>query len=87
VTPIRTCVGCGRQAPQGTLLRFVAAADGLQPDLARRAPGRGAYLHRAPECWAAFVRRRGPIRSLHRSCGRGEREQLVAALAAGLGAG
>ncbi len=87
MTPIRTCVGCGRQAPQDTLVRIVAAGDGLRLDVARRAPGRGAYLHRAPECWAAFARRRGPVRSLRRSPGRAERAELVAALAAGLGAG
>ncbi len=87
MTPIRTCVGCGRQAPQDTLVRFVAAGDGLRLDGARRAPGRGAYLHRAPECWAAFARRRGPVRSLRRSPGRAERAELVAALAAGLGSG
>jgi predicted RNA-binding protein YlxR (DUF448 family) len=84
---MRTCVGCGRSAPQGTLLRFVAAGEGLRLDLERRAAGRGAYLHRAPECWTAFVRRRGPVRSLRRSFGRAEREALLAALAAASGSG
>ncbi|HLK10154.1 MAG TPA: YlxR family protein [Candidatus Binatia bacterium] len=82
MTPVRTCVGCGRRAPQAALLRFVAAADGLRPDAGPRAPGRGAYLHHATDCWAAFVRRRGPVRSLRRLAGRAERERLVAALAA-----
>lgn len=79
--PIRTCVGCGARAAQRTLLRFVAAGDGLRPDGARRAPGRGAYLHDDRGCWDVFVCRRGPLRSLRRSVGRTERERLVAVLA------
>ena len=82
MTPIRTCVGCGVRAPKDALLRMVAAPDGLSLDAARRAPGRGAYLHRAPTCWEAFVRRRGPVRSLRRAPSRLERERLVATLAA-----
>ena len=81
--PIRTCVGCGERAPQRTLVRLVATADGLAldpPD--RRAPGRGAYLHAAPACWTAFTRRRGPVRSLRRTPSVDDRVRLVDALAA-----
>jgi predicted RNA-binding protein YlxR (DUF448 family) len=81
--PIRTCAGCAERAPKGTLLRFVGSVDGLAADPARRASGRGAYLHRDPRCFDLFVRRRGPIRSLRRSVGRPERERFVASLAAG----
>jgi len=81
--PIRTCVGCGERALQRELVRLVAAADGLTLDPpGRRAPGRGAYLHAAPACWAAFARRRGPVRSLRRTPSVDERGRLVAALAA-----
>jgi predicted RNA-binding protein YlxR (DUF448 family) len=81
--PIRTCVGCSERAPQRALVRVVAAADGLALDQpGRRAPGRGAYLHAAPACWAAFARRRGPVRSLRRTPGVEERARLVEALAA-----
>jgi predicted RNA-binding protein YlxR (DUF448 family) len=83
VEPIRTCAGCAGRAPKATLLRFVGRGDGLSPDPAQRAAGRGAYLHRDPQCFDAFVRRRGPVRSLRRSVGRPERERFVAALAAG----
>jgi predicted RNA-binding protein YlxR (DUF448 family) len=83
--PIRTCVGCGGRDRQRALVRFVACPDGLAADGTRRAPGRGAYLHRRPECWAAFARRRGPVRSLRLTPGRPERERLVAALAASEG--
>lgn len=79
--PIRTCVGCGGRAEQAVLRRFVAGTDGLRLDGGRRAPGRGAYLHADPACWAAFVRRRGVIRSLRSTPTPAERAHLVAALA------
>ena len=81
MTPIRTCVGCGARAPKDALVRLVAAADGLALDLPGRAPGRGAYLHGTPACREAFVRRRGPVRSLRQTPERAERERLAAALA------
>ena len=81
--PIRTCAGCAGRAAQATLQRFVGTADGLAADPARRAAGRGAYLHGDAGCWAQFVRRRGPVRSLRRSIGRLERERFVATLGTG----
>jgi len=77
---MRTCVGCGRRAPQAELLRLTAATDGLRLDAGRRAPGRGAYLHRAPLCWASFARRRGPVRSLRLTPGREERHRVLVQL-------
>jgi predicted RNA-binding protein YlxR (DUF448 family) len=60
--PIRTCVGCGRKAPQPELLRFVAR-DGL---LLRgeRLPGRGAYTCRRLACFERAVARRAFARTL-----------------------
>jgi uncharacterized protein len=78
VMPVRTCVGCGQREPKAKLMRMVGTAPGLA--LGATAPGRGAYLHVAPACWEAFVRRRGPIRSLRQNASREEREQLVASL-------
>ena len=78
----RTCVGCGERASQPQLLRFTATPAGLRPDVVRRAPGRGAYLHAAPACWSAFVRRRGPVRSLRLTPGHLERERLLEQLGA-----
>lgn len=77
MTPMRTCVGCGAAAPQPDLLRMVADVDGLRADGTQRAPGRGAYLHRDRDCWTAFVRRRGPVRSLRRTPTRDDRARLV----------
>jgi len=81
--PVRTCVGCGGRAPQRALLRFAGGPAGLRLDRRRRAPGRGAYLHASPECWLAFTRRRGPVRSLGVNLAPAERAALVALLSAG----
>ena len=41
--PVRTCVGCGRRAPQSELVRLARAPDhGIL--VSRTAPGRGAWL-------------------------------------------
>jgi hypothetical protein len=81
VTPVRTCVGCGERAPKPGLHRFVAECDGgLRADPARRAPGRGAYLHPRPECLRRFVRATGPVRSLRRTPTPAARALLAAQL-------
>jgi len=79
--PLRTCIGCGARAPQSQLVRIVVDANGaLAPDPARRASGRGGYLHHDPGCWNSFARRKGPVRSLRRSASRVERQALAARL-------
>jgi predicted RNA-binding protein YlxR (DUF448 family) len=81
VTPVRTCVGCGARAPQPTLHRFVAERDGgLRADSARRAPGRGAYLHLRAECLRRFARATGAVRSLRRTPTPAARARLAAQL-------
>jgi predicted RNA-binding protein YlxR (DUF448 family) len=80
VPPRRRCVGCGRIAPKSELLRIAAVeTDGAAPahavlDLAKRMPGRGAYLcHGASaaqpsqECLAQATRRGAVARALRRS--------------------
>ena len=86
-TPVRTCVGCGARASQSELVRFVVMASALALDERRRLPGRGAYLHRQPACWAAFVRRRGTVRSLRAAPSEAARQALVGSLAASVEAG
>ena len=65
---MRTCVGCRRRAPASELLRFTAIGVGvnvrLQPDPARRLPGRGAHVHPDPACFALAERRRAFGRAL-----------------------
>ena len=75
--PIRTCIGCGGRDPQPGLIRFVATLA-----IGRSLPGRGAYLHPRKECWKAFARARGPVRSLRATPTPAERERLVAMLTA-----
>jgi predicted RNA-binding protein YlxR (DUF448 family) len=62
--PIRTCVGCGRKAPQSELYRFVAGDGTLQSG--PRASGRGAYTCRRLACFERAVARRSFARALHR---------------------
>ncbi len=67
MTPVRTCVGCGRRAAKAELLRFAVAAGALTPDPAQRAPGRGAYVCRDRACLARALARRGLQRTLRTS--------------------
>jgi uncharacterized protein len=65
--PTRTCVGCGRKAPQRTLVRFVAPAGVLEPDSEPRRPGRGAYTCLRPACFERAAARRAFARTLRRT--------------------
>jgi uncharacterized protein len=67
MTPERTCVGCGRKAPQLELLRFVAVDGTLRPDPSGRLPGRGAYTHRRLACFERAAARRAFSRTLRRN--------------------
>ncbi|MSO95549.1 MAG: YlxR family protein [Thermoleophilia bacterium] len=55
--PERTCVGCGRRAPQAELLRF-GSVEGLLT-AGRTLPGRGAYTCRRLVCFERAVASRG----------------------------
>jgi predicted RNA-binding protein YlxR (DUF448 family) len=63
--PVRTCVGCGRKAPQPELLRFTAREGRLVPG--RLEPGRGAYTCRRLACFERAVARRGFNRVLRQT--------------------
>jgi len=63
--PIRSCVGCGRKAPQQELLRFAAPEGTLTPGAAL--PGRGAYTCRRLACFERAVDRRAFNRTLRRT--------------------
>ncbi|GEA80021.1 YlxR family protein [Cellulomonas uda] len=67
--PVRTCVGCRATGLRSALLRVVAVPDGagrpaLVVDVARRMPGRGAWLHLDPGCLELATRRRAFGRAL-----------------------
>ena len=62
--PVRTCIGCRTRSAAGVLLRVVVVDGVLTPDPRRRLPGRGAWLHPAPECLARADRRSAFSRAL-----------------------
>jgi uncharacterized protein len=62
------------------MIRIAIVGGRLEPDPDRRAPGRGAYLHRDPRCLVAFISRKPFLRSLRAPVARAERERLVAQL-------
>lgn len=62
--PVRTCVGCRKRAMATELLRVVVVDGELVPDVRRRFPGRGAWLHVDPGCLRSAGRRRAFPRAL-----------------------
>jgi len=63
--PVRTCVACRQEAGKGALIRLVRGPDGSAAmDPTGHASGRGAYLHRNPECIEIARKRRQLERSL-----------------------
>lgn len=49
--PMRMCLGCGQMFSKRDLVRAVKNKEGeISLDLKGKAPGRGAYLCRNPEC-------------------------------------
>ena len=65
MTPVRTCAGCGRKAPQSELVRFASVAGELQPG--RTLPGRGVYTCRRLSCFERAATRRAFNRVLRRT--------------------
>lgn len=65
--PQRTCIGCRQVVDQNQLQRWVLGhADGQAvpvPDPTRRLSGRGAWLHRTPECAERAIKRGAFARS------------------------
>ena len=64
-TPVRSCVGCGRKAPQSELLRFTARDGELTP--AEHGGGRGAYTCRRLACFERAASRRAFARTLRQT--------------------
>jgi len=57
-TPVRSCIGCRRKAPQDELTRIARHPDGSLA-VGRRLPGRGAWLCAGSlPCFELAVRRR-----------------------------
>ncbi len=66
-SPVRTCAGCGRKAPQAELLRFVARDGALVPG--PKLPGRGVYTCRRLPCFERAAANRAFARVLRRPVG------------------
>jgi uncharacterized protein len=62
--PLRSCVGCKARVAKSSMLRLVAAGNGIVPDPQARQPGRGAYLHPSLACFELAQRRRAFSRAL-----------------------
>jgi len=62
--PTRTCVGCRQRGERAQLRRYVAVEGRLVDDVAKSAPGRGAWLHDEPACWERAVVRKAFPRAL-----------------------
>lgn len=62
--PLRTCLGCRHRDEQAHLVRVVARDGALVVDARGSLTGRGAYVHRDPDCVAASVRRKAWARAL-----------------------
>lgn len=63
--PVRTCVGCGRKAPQSELLRFVAHEGRLERSSS--GGGRGAYLCPQAPCFRRALQRSAFTRALRQA--------------------
>ena len=64
-SPTRSCAGCGRRAPKGELVRFVARAGELTQ--ADKAPGRGVYTCHRLQCFERALSRRAFARTLRQT--------------------
>jgi predicted RNA-binding protein YlxR (DUF448 family) len=62
--PVRTCVGCRERAARSDLVRVVLDDGRAVVDETATRPGRGAWLHRNPECLELAISRKAFPRAL-----------------------
>ncbi|PKB71132.1 MAG: hypothetical protein BZY87_06945 [SAR202 cluster bacterium Io17-Chloro-G6] len=75
--PERSCVACGKKMAKSQLVRVVRSAQGsVAVDATGRAPGRGAYLCRTPDCWDRAVAKGTLGRSLGQEIAPQDLEQV-----------
>jgi uncharacterized protein len=82
--PERTCVGCRGRAPQESLLRIVATANGAATDPGRSAAGRGAYVHRDAACVRLAAKPDVLARALRTGLGADELGRLIEEIETGV---
>ena len=57
--PQRTCVGCRQVQGKRDMVRIVRTPEGrVELDATGKCSGRGAYVHRTPECWLLALQQR-----------------------------
>jgi predicted RNA-binding protein YlxR (DUF448 family) len=78
--PERTCIACRRRAPKRSLLRIARGKTGLRVDPSAIEPGRGAYLHREPQCVDVAFQKRRLVRALRASVTKEEDARLREAI-------
>ncbi len=75
--PMRMCLCCREMSPKRELVRVVMNKEGvIAVDLTGKAPGRGAYLCRRPEC----VKKLSKTRALNKCFGREVPEEVYVQL-------
>ena len=63
--PLRQCTGCREMKPKIELIRVVRSPEGaISLDFKGRAPGRGAYVCKSPECLKKALKTRALDRAL-----------------------
>lgn len=63
--PLRQCTGCREMKPKTELIRVVRSPEGqISLDFKGKAPGRGAYLCKNPDCLKRAVKARALERAL-----------------------
>ncbi len=65
--PVRTCVGCRERDARSNLVRVVLEGDHVVVDETATLPGRGAWLHRRPECLEMAITRKAFSRAFRAS--------------------
>ena len=83
--PERTCLGCRERAVKGSLVRIALSAGVPVVDVAGIVLGRGAYVHRAPECLDEALRRGVLARALRTGPLPGDIARLMRAEIEGIG--
>lgn len=76
--PLRTCVGCRTAKTKGELVRIVSKpSDGVEIDLSKKSPGRGAYLCPRQECWELGLKKDRLGRALRTKISSEDYQRLV----------
>lgn len=75
--PLRSCLGCGREADKRELVRFVRTPDGeVHVDPTGKKNGRGGYVCPTSRCFEAAVHKKRFATALHANLQEDDVERL-----------